>query len=58
MGFNKIELKTEKVKAVEVKETDLDQRFDKLGIKKEYKKFCNTKEIEPDLGLKYLDKLN
>lgn len=58
MGFNKIELKTEKVRAVEVKETDLDQRFDKVGIKKEYKRFCNTKEIEPDLGLKYLDKLN
>lgn len=58
MGFNKIELKTEKVKATEVKETDLDQRFDKQGIKKEYKRFCNTKEIEPDLGLKYLDKLN
>ena len=58
MGFNKIELKTEKVKATEVKETDLEQRFDKQGIKKEYKRFCNTKEIEPDLGLKYLDKLN
>lgn len=58
MGFNKIELKTEKVKATEIKETGLDQRFDKQGIKKEYKKFCNTKEIEPDLGLKYLDKLN
>ena len=58
MGFNKIELKTEKVRAVEVKETELDQRFDKVGIKKEYKRFCNTKEIEPDLGLKYLDKLN
>ena len=58
MGFNKIELKTEKVKATEVKETGLDQRFDKQGIKKEYKKFCNTKEIEPDLGLKYLDKLH
>lgn len=58
MGFNKVELKTEKIKAVEVKETDLDQRFDKQGIKKEYKRFCNTKEIEPDLGLKYLNKLN
>lgn len=58
MGFNKIELKTEKVRATEVKESDLDQRFDKQGIKKEYKRFCNTKEIEPDLGLKYLDKLN
>ena len=58
MGFSKIEIKTEKVKAVDVKETDLNQRFDKQGIKKEYKRFCNTKEIEPDLGLKYLDKLN
>ena len=58
MGFNKIELKTEKVKAIEVKDTGIDQRFDKQGIKKEYKRFCNTKEIEPDLGLKYLDKLN
>ena len=57
MGFNKIELKTEKVRATEVKETDLDQRFDKQGIKKEYKRFCNTKEIEPDLGLKYLERL-
>ena len=58
LGYNKIELKTEKVKSVRVKETDIEQRYDKNGIKKEYKNFCNTKEIEPDLGLKYLDKLN
>ena len=58
LGYNKIELKIEKVKSVRVKETDIEQRYDKNGIKKEYKNFCNTKEIEPDLGLKYLDKLN
>ena len=58
LGYNKVELKTEKVKSVRVKDTDIDQRYDKNGIKKEYKNFCNTKEIEPDLGLKYLDKLN
>lgn len=58
MGINKVELVTEKVKAVKIKDTDISQRFDKTGIKKEYKTFCNTKEIEPDLGLKYLDKLS
>lgn len=57
MGYSKIELKTEKVRVVDIKDTGIEQRFDKRGIKKEYKRFCNTKEIDPELGLEYLDKL-
>ena len=58
MGYNKVELKTERIKSVETKDANIEQRYDKIGIKREYKSFCNTKEIEPELGLKYLDKID
>lgn len=34
-----------------------DAKYDNEGLKAEYKKFCENKEINPDMGLLYLNKL-
>lgn len=56
-GAAKIELRTEQtvVSAATVK--SLEHKFDKEGIKEEYKMFCNECGIEAQMGLKYLDKI-
>ena len=54
MGFCKIEFVTEKIEAAEIGNTSIDEKFDKIGIQKEYVSFCDNKEIDSELGLKYL----
>lgn len=58
MGFNKVEMLTGKDKPKEVAASGIDEKYDKQGIKKEYQSFCAEKEIDAELGIKYLDKIN
>lgn len=55
MGFNKVELSIENPKDVVVGEADIQQKYDKQGIRNEYKNYCNEKSIDSTLGLKYLE---
>lgn len=55
---NKVELITEKTKAVEVKESDIQVKFDKKGIINEYVNFCTDKGVDSKLGVEYLQKIN
>lgn len=55
---NKIELVTEKTKAVKVNESDIQVKFDKNGIISEYVNFCSEKGVDSELGVEYLQKIN
>lgn len=57
-GATRIEIVTEQTEVSQVKAHALDHKFDKAGIKDEYKSFCNNKEIDNEMGLRYLDKIN
>lgn len=57
-GATKIELVTEQTQIHLLEGQDLSQKFDKSGIKQEYKKFCSERSIDNELGLQYLDKIN
>ena len=58
MGFNKVEMQTGKEKPKDVAASGIDEKYDKQGIKKEYQLFCAEKEINAELGIQYLDKIN
>ena len=58
IGFNKVEMLTGKDKPKEVAASGIDEKYDKQGIKKEYQLFCAEKEIDAELGIQYLDKIN
>lgn len=55
---NKVELITEKTKAVAINESGINVKFDKNGIKSEYVDFCAEKGIDSKLGIEYLNKIN
>lgn len=57
-GATKVEIITEQAKVNPISSQSLEQKFDKSGIKSEYKAFCITKEVDNEMGLKYLDKIN
>lgn len=54
-GASKVELVTERLQKIEVQSTSIDEKFDKNGIKREYQAFCDTKGINPEKGLEYLN---
>lgn len=56
-GANKVELVTEKLQKVTEAPTTLDEKYDKAGIEREYLKFCSDRDIDSELGIKYLDKI-
>lgn len=55
---SKVELLTEKTKAVEVNESDINVKFDKSSIISTYVEFCNEKEVDSKLGIEYLKKID
>lgn len=57
-GVSKIELIAEEVEEIKVKSSGLESKFDKSGIKSEYSSFCEKKEKNVELGMKYLDKIS
>ena len=58
VGATKVEIVTEQTEVTEIESHALDQKFDKSGIKDEYTNFCSQKEIDSEMGLQYLDKIN
>lgn len=58
MGVSKVEVKAHDT-AVESVSQAIEIRYDKDGIKKEYRDFCEKKEItDIEIGMIYLDKIN
>lgn len=58
MGVNRIEMVCEELEFNDTTESSLDTKFDKSSIKDEYRKFCESENIDPENGLNYLDKIN
>ena len=57
-GATRIEFVTEETKIALTKSQSISNKFDKSGIKSEYRNFCHDKEIDNvDMGLQYLDKI-
>lgn len=54
-GAVKVEVVKEAIEVAKTNSQDLEQKFDKLGIKHEYENFCSDKAISPKMGMKYLD---
>lgn len=55
LGFNKVEVVAEKLIQNEVSAADIHEKYDKLGIRKEYQNYCNDQAIDSKLGMKYLE---
>ena len=56
-GANKVEFITEKIQVIQAQASSIDEKYDKDGIKKEYLSFCESKDIDSKLGIRYLEKL-
>lgn len=56
MGI-KVDAVSENIKISDIEHSGIEQRFDKEGIKREYVSFCEKRDVESDLGLKYLNKI-
>jgi len=58
MGVTKVEVVAE-TDVTEAHNADFTTKYDKSGLKEEYKTFCSQKEItDIQTGIKYLDKIN
>jgi len=55
LGANKVELTLNTSVVQETAAMGIEEKFDKQGIKKEYRNFCNEQEIDSELGIKYLE---
>ena len=56
-GVAKVEIVNEDIEAQETTEYNLEAKFDKAGIKEEYVKDCEENDVDPQLGIYYLDKI-
>lgn len=57
MGVSKLDFKTEKTEINKISASDINIKYDKVGLKTEYSKFSDEKSLNSELGLKYLDKI-
>lgn len=57
-GAMRVEIVNEEIAVTASESQSLDSKYDKNGIKREYSEYCSDNEINVDLGLKYLDKIN
>lgn len=53
-----VEVLTDKIKVSDISSSGIDQKFDKIGLKREYIEFCHSKKVPSELGIKYLNKIN
>lgn len=53
-GVDKIEFITEKIKAIKVERSELEETFDNKNLQLEYKSFCKSKDIDSKFGINYL----
>ena len=54
----RVDVLTEKIKISEIKNSGIEQKFDKAGLKLEYVHFCDNKNVPSELGIKYLNKID
>lgn len=57
LGISKIDFNVDKIKKVEIKESDINVKYDQEGLVKEYRQFSDQKNLDADLGVKYLNKI-
>ncbi len=55
LGFHKVEVVSESALPKETAAADIQEKYDKQGIKKEYQNYCNENSIDSKLGIKYLE---
>lgn len=55
IGFSKVEAVSKVSLPTEVIASDIQEKYDKQGIKKEYQNYCNENSIDSKLGIKYLE---
>lgn len=55
LGFHKVEVVSESALLKETAAADIQEKYDKQGIKKEYQNYCNENSIDSKLGIKYLE---
>lgn len=55
LGFHKVEVVVETDLPKESAAADIQEKYDKQGIKKEYQNYCNENSIDSKLGMKYLE---
>ena len=54
IGFDKVEIISDDLVSVESVKVDIQTKYDKQGIRKEYRTYCEEKSIDSELGIKYL----
>ena len=57
-GAMRVEVVNEDITVTTTEAQSLDSKYDKNGIKREYSEYCSENEINVDLGLQYLDKID
>lgn len=57
-GAMRVEVVNEDITVATTEAQSLDSKYDKNGIKREYSEYCSENEINVDLGLQYLDKID
>lgn len=55
-GADKIEFVTEKIQAIKVEQSKIEEAFDNKNLQLEYKTFCKEKDIDSRFGIDYLIK--
>lgn len=55
-GADKIEFMTEKIQAIKVEQSKIEETFDNKNLQLEYKSFCKEKDIDSRFGIDYLNK--
>lgn len=56
-GAHKIEFDTEKIQAIKVEQSGMNEKFDTKNLQQEYKEFCGEKDLDDKMGMKYLRNL-
>lgn len=54
-GFDKVEVIAQSAEETSADASAITEKYDKLGIKKEYQNYCDEKSIDSRLGIKYLE---
>lgn len=57
-GFDKVEVIAQSAKDTSSDSSAITEKYDKLGIKKEYQNYCEENSIDSRLGIKYLEGQN
>lgn len=54
-GVSKVEFDTEKIQAIKVEQSNINDKFDSRNLKQEYQSFCKEKDLDMKMGVKYLE---